>query len=85
MKYELCKDVTIENIDGQSILITESGDAAVLNESAESILSYILSGTDCTSVAEKLADVYHIDENTIIKDIKRLLSELMAKQLIKPI
>ena len=83
MKYGLCTDVTIENIDGQSILITKNGDAAVLNETAHTILSYVLNGVDCTSTATKLADVYHIDEHTISEDMKRLVSELVDKKLIR--
>lgn len=82
MKYELCEGVTIENIDGQNILTTERGDAAVLNETAQAILSHVLGETDCTSAVQKLADVYNVDSNTVREDAEQLLSELMEKQLI---
>jgi lipopolysaccharide biosynthesis regulator YciM len=85
MKYELCTGVTIEKIGEQSVLMTEKGDAAGLNESAESILSYLLDGVDDASAAQKLVDVYDVDSNTLIKDIEKFISELMEKGLIRPL
>ena len=85
MKYELCDGVTIENIDGETILITSKGDTAVLNESAQAILSHVLSGVDCTSAVQTVADMYDADSTTIRDDAKRFLSRLMEKELIKPV
>ncbi len=83
MKYKLYKGVTIEHVDGHNVLITERGDAAVLNETAEYILGLLLDGTDYEAVIQKTAKIYKLDRDIVSGDFEKLVRELMDKELIE--
>jgi len=83
MSYKLREGVTIEHVDEQNILITERGDAAVLNKTAEYILSLLLKNADYEEVILKTAEKYKVDINIVRSDVEKLVCELMNKELIE--
>ncbi len=86
MNYKLCEGVTIEHVDGHSILITEKGDAAVLNETAEFILDLIIiNGADDKAAIQKTSEIYNVDSNIVNSDVEKLVCELADKELIESI
>jgi hypothetical protein len=83
MNYKLCEGVTIEHVDGHGILITEKGDAAVLNETAEFILSLLINGNDDKVAIQKVAETYNVDNSIVNSDVEKLVCELADKELIE--
>jgi hypothetical protein len=84
MNYKLCEDVTIEEVDNNSILVSEKGDAAILNETAAQILKLLLAGQEVQKIAEIIAKDYGIDEHTVRNDVEELICELADKKLVLP-
>ena len=82
MKYQLSRGVTIERVDGQSIMITEAGDAAVLNETAGYILDHLLNGEKIDTIVQSTLQNYEVEYSVVTKDIEALLLALKNKGLI---
>lgn len=82
MSYKLGNGVTIENVDGNSILITERGDAAVLNETGAYILDLLLKNNGYEDVIDKIKEIYKVDSNIVGNDVQKLVCELINKGLI---
>ena len=83
MKYKLCNGVTIEYVDGHNVLITDRGDAAVFNETAEYIFHLLINNTDYDTLIQKVTETYNIDTDTAYKDIPKLVFELIDKSIIQ--
>lgn len=83
MGYKLCERVSIEHVDGHDILITERGDAAVLNETAEYVLNCLLNRIGYEEVIQKTSEIYDTDSSIVTKDVEVLVCELMNKELLE--
>jgi len=82
MSFILENGVSIECVDGQSIMITAVGDAAVLNETADYMLKELLKGVEKDAIVNMIVTKYEIDVDTVLKDLDNLVHELMNKKLI---
>lgn len=82
MDFELVEGVTMESVDGNAVLITEKGDAAILNETAARILGLLSEDVGFDEAVGIVASEYLTDESTAAADAKRLLGTLSDKGLI---
>lgn len=83
MRYKLSEGVTIEHVDGNNILVSDDGAAAILNDTATSILRPITDGEDCGETAQKLANAYEMEVAIVVSDVEEFLHDLMEKNLIQ--
>jgi hypothetical protein len=85
MSYKLCEGVTIEQVDGQNVLITEKGDVAVLNETADYILDHLLDDSGIEKAIQKTTETYNTDGAAVRADVEKLIASLIEKDLIQSV
>ena len=83
MIYELCEGVTLEDVDGSTVLIDEQGNAAILNDMATDILPRLLSPIDHVELYKIISDEYGVSLNTSCSDIDDFISEMIDKGLLQ--
>lgn len=83
MKYKVCIDVTVEEVDGCLAMVTSNGDVAVLNDVASFILAQVMNNEDDKTVAEVLLQNYDVDSETATTDVKKIIEDLCEKKLIQ--
>lgn len=82
MRYGLCRGVTVEAVDGHTVVITEKGDAVVLNETAGFMLNTILEERSFEDAVRTGVECYDVDENTIRSDWEEFLRETINKNIL---
>jgi hypothetical protein len=83
MNCKLCEGVTIENVDGHNILITEKGDVAVLNETAAYILDRLLDADDLENAIQTLTGTYDAEDDTVRADAETFIAGLRERGLLQ--
>jgi hypothetical protein len=83
MELRLREGAAIEDIDGELVIVTEDGDAAVMNETAGLVLREILKHNDTEEITEKLVATFDIDGPTAERDLQAVLAELLEKELLQ--
>ena len=82
--YRLCHGTTMEDIDGNIVLLKDNGDAVTMNDTAAEILKLVITkGT--LPAGDILREKYDVDAINIGNDIDELTQELVRSDLIEPI
>jgi hypothetical protein len=83
MDLRLRDDAVIKNIDGELVVVTKNGDAAVLNETAGFILQELLKQNDVEKTVGKLVAAFDIDELAAKRDLQAILEDFLKKDLLQ--
>ena len=80
----LRKDATVSSVDGCSVISMESGDLAVLNETASLMLDELLRDTPHGEIAMKVSRRFDIDSATAENDLASFIEDMDARSLLEP-
>lgn len=75
MKYKLCDGVSLENVEGNLILVMAQGDVAILNDTAGIIVKKIIEEPD-NNIIDYLYKKYSIEKDNLRADTEELIMEL---------
>ena len=83
MSYLLKKGSVVEDIDNELVIVTNTGDAAVMNETAGIVLKELFKKRDVEEIVQTLIAKYETDTATVESDLQILFAELINKGLIR--
>ena len=83
MSYRLNEGAVLEDIDSELVIVTDNGDAAVMNETAGVVLQELLLQKDAGEIARTLAADYDIDVKVVENDLQSFFDELIEKELLQ--
>ncbi len=81
MRYQLCQGVSLEELDGNMVIITEKGDAATLNETGSFLLSGLIE-QGLEETISKLRTEFTGLSRSWYEETEAFISSLKEKNLI---
>lgn len=82
--FKLSPDVLSQDIDKETVLLDmKSENYFGINDVGRRVLDILKNGANIASIVKLLLNEYDIDENTLEKDVRFLLQQLLDSQLIQ--
>lgn len=83
MSYRLTLGTVLEDVGGTAVIISGDGDTAVLNESANAMLSTLLSCESIEIAINNLSDIYTTNRDTISLDLQSIVRDLTTRKMLE--
>ncbi len=82
-QFKLATGVAVEEVGGIAVLTTETGDAAVLNATAYSMLEFVLA--DFSTASDCMMAKYNVSKDEVFDDLNAFVARLCGLGLLKEI
>jgi hypothetical protein len=79
MGYALSEGTVLERVGDEAVLVSAKGDTAILNETANFLISQLLSGSSLETAAFSICKEYQVPEDIAATDMKGLVDQLGEK------
>lgn len=84
-KFTFQKNVTLKEIDGQTVLFSKkTGDFFGLNDSAAFLLKMLVEG-DFDSTLERASTLFKVEPAELRRDLEEIIADLEGKELLERI
>ena len=81
--YAVTEGTAIEDVGGITVIMSNRGDSAILNGTADAILRITLTGKDELAIAEMMTDLYDVSEDAALEDVRSVHMQLLRYGMLE--